>query len=410
MKSKKVIVSGIFILLVAGVAIFAVKRKQAELAKAKPLGANPIPVSVAVVKKGRFLSEKQYVGVISPLNAADISSRITANITDVLFREGKIVKKGDLLIKLDSRNLVQAIAVLKAKAEGIKTEIIANNVNIKSLTNSVKYWQKQKERDKQLFTQKVIPSKQLELSEEKVNEIEGNLDVATQKNKTLEAALDAINEDIKIAQTNLSYANITAPFDGIVCDVPIDPGDLASPGKKLMVFENQNQLKVIVQFPQIDMKYVHLGDKLTVICGKKELEAEISKIYPALGENRMMKVEAVLNPENKNGFISGQYVKVSLTADTIHDVLIVPSSSINIDNCEKAKKALFVLKNGELKKVNVKILGDNEKEAAISGALHTGDKVVVSAYLGWAELADGLKAEDLGAINKPPAKTGQKQK
>jgi len=393
MKIKRLLIVGLVICVFIGVAFFAVKRKKAALSLAKPLGSNPIPVSVVSVKEGDFISTKRYVGIVEPLNAADISSRITADIVKVLCREGKSVKKGDMLIKLDDRNLVQAITVLNAKLEGIKTQIVSNNVNIKSLTASANYWLKQLKRDKQLYDKNIVSAKQLELSTERLNESQGKLDVTSQKNKTLEAQLTAIQGDIRIAETNLSYADIKAPFDGIVCDVPVDPGDQASPGKKLMTFENQHQLKVVVQFPQIDMQYVHLGDTLSLQCGDTMKSAKISKIYPALGANRMMKVEAILPIGHNNGFISGQYIKAALATNVIKNVLIVPSAAINIDNNKNQPNSLFLLKNGRLKKVDVKLLGNNQIEAAVSGALKVGDKAVVSAYLGWAELADGLKAE-----------------
>lgn len=392
MKMKRLIIV-VILVLIMGVAIFAIKRKKATLAKAKTLDEQSLPVSVIPVKKGDFVVVRRYIGIIEPLNKADISSRITADIVKVLYREGKLVMKGDLLIKLDNRNLLQAIIVLKAKAEGIKTEIVANNVNIKSLAYSVDYWEKQVKRDKQLFKKNVIPAKQVELSDKKLNEIHGQLEIASQKNNTFKAELTAIQGDIKIAETNLSYADITAPFDGVVCDAPVDPGDQAAPGKKMMIIENQHQFKVVIQLPQMDMKYINSRDKLKIQCRRIEVVAKISQIYPALGANRMIKVEAVLAPNNEKSFISGQYVKVSISTGTMNNVLIVPSASINIDNNKSSEKYVFILKNGVLQKLVVKVLGNNEIEAAVSGALKAGDQVVVSAYLGWARLADGVQAK-----------------
>ncbi len=390
---KKTILVLLIISLLVGIAIFAIKRKRNALAEAKPIGNRPIPVSVELVKYGDFISEKRYVGIIEPLNTADISSRITAEITKIFCREGKFVKKGELLIKLDNRSLIQSISVLKAKAEGIKTQLAANNVNIKSLINSVSYWQKQVERDKRLFNKKIIPAKQLELSEEKLNEIKGQLDIARQKNRTFEAELNAVQGDIELAKTRLSYADITAPFDGVVCDVPVDPGDLASPGKKLMEIENQHKLKVSVQLPQVDMKYVHMGDELRLHCKNINGNAKIIKIYPAIGDNRMVKIEALLPEGKQKKFVSGQYVKVFLTVRRIKNILIVPSSSINIDNQQGTEKYLFIVKKGVLNKVKIKIVADNGIEAAVTGFLQPGCKVVVSAYLGWAKLANGLAAK-----------------
>jgi RND family efflux transporter MFP subunit len=394
-RNKKIIIMAVVLGIMLVVAFVAVKRKKAALAKAKPVGVNAIPVSVIAVTKSNFSMIKNYIGIVEPLNSANISSRITADIVKVLYREGKSVQAGELLLKLDDRNLVQAIVVLKAKAEGVKTQMIANNVNIQSLKGSVNYWQKQVERDRKLFKQNIIPAKQFELSNEKLNEIQGKLNVAAQKNKTLAAELAAVNGDIKIAKTNLSYADISAPFNGVVCEVPVDPGDLASPGKKLMVLENQHLLKISVQLPQTDMKYVKINNKLHIQCRKTEITAKISKIYPALGSNRMMKIEAILPAANEKDFVSGQYVKVSLTTGILHSVLIVPAAAINIDNQTSSHKYLFILKDGELKTVTVKILGNNEIKAAVTGNLNVGDKIVVSAYLGWAELAAGLKAEEV---------------
>ena len=395
MKIKRVIIVVLFILILVGIAVVAIRRKKAILAKAKPVGNMPIPVSVEEVKRGDFSAFKRYVGIVKPLNTANISSRITAEITKIYYTEGNNVKKGDLLMKLDDRNLKQAIAVLKAKAEGVKTQIVSNNVNIKSMTSSVAYWKKQLDRDKKLFDKNIVSAKQLELTTEKLNEIQGEFDVTLQKNKTLEATLKVIKGDIKLAETNLSYADITAPFDGVICDIPVDPGDLAAPGKKLIEVENQNKLKVAVEIPQVDIKYIKLGENLKIQCRAFEADAKISKIFPALGVNRMMKIEAILPDKNKQGFVSGQYVQVLLTTEILKNVLTVPSASLNIDNKKSNEKYLFLLKNGRLKKTDVKILGNNEQAVAVSGDLQVGDRVVVSAYLGWAELADTLKAEEV---------------
>ena len=143
------------------------------------------------------------------------------------------------------------------------------------------------------------------------------------------------------------------------------------------------------------MKYVKIGNKLHIECRGVGITAKITKMYPALSSNRMMRIEAILQKKYEKDFVSGQYVKVSLTTGTFDNVLIVPAAAINIDNQQTGHKYLFILKNGLLHKVNLKILGNNELKAAVSGPLKVGDKVVISAYLGWAELANGLKAEEV---------------
>jgi RND family efflux transporter MFP subunit len=401
MKKKKVLAIGVilFLIVIAAICVIAVKLKKAQLAKAEPIGNKPIPLSVAELKKGDFSIYKHYVGVITPLNSSNISSRITAEVVDIKVTEGNRVKKGDTLILLDDRALRQSINVLKAKAESIKTQILANQVKIDSLKISVAYWQKQCDRDKKLYENKIVSAKTYELSSEKLNEIEGEYNIALQQNNTYKATLSSVLEDIKIAETNLSYAVITAPFDGIICNVPVDPGDLAIPGKSLVEIENQKPLKVTVQIPQVDMKYIQLEKTLLVSSDSendsKVISAPVTKIYPAIGSNRMMKIQGVLPEESSSELVSGQYVKVKIAATTFKDVIIAPAEAVNIDNNSDNGKNIFIVRGGVLKKVPVNLLGYNEVYAAISGTVEPGDKVVVSAFLGWAKLADGLKAEIL---------------
>ncbi len=391
MKIKRVVISLIIILLIAGVAIFAVIRKKKELSKAKALTNRPVPVSVVEIKVGEFVTSKRYVGVMIPLTTANISSRITSEIIEIYHREGENVKKGDKLLKLDGIQLEQTIAVEKTKVESVKTEIVANNVSVKSLKDSVAYWEKQVNRDDSLNEKNIISKKQLEQSREQLNSVTGRYNVALQRCKTLEALLASTQGALRLAEISLSYANIVAPFDCVVCDVPIDPGDLASPGKKLMLVENHNQLKVSIKIPQIDMRLVKIGEKIHVTSRTEKAIITITKIYPSVGVNKMVRIDAIIPQVDSNKFVSGQYVLVFLDSKVLKDALIVPSTAINIDNNKQTENAIFVVKDQILTKVPVNVISNNETSAAISGDIKPGDKVVVSAFLGWAKLSNGLK-------------------
>ena len=391
MRNKKVLILLSLIVLLAVIATVAVIRKKKLLAAAEAVGMRPVPVTAEDARTGEFVTSKRYVGIIEPLTTANISSRITSEVVEIFHWEGESVKKGTMLIQLDDRNFVQAISVARAKIENVKTQIASNNVSVAALKNSVDYWKKQVERDVRLCDQDIVPVKQLETSREKLNEVTGQYNVAVQKGKTLDAVLSAAEGELKLAETNLSYANVKAPFDCVVCDVPVDPGDLASPGKKLMVVEDHQHLKVVIKIPQVDMRSVKIGDKIDILSRTAKLIMKITKIYPSVGVNKMVRLDARLPDDASSKFVSGQYVLAYLDSKVMHDALIVPSKAINIDNNPETGSSVFKVVNGTLKKIPVKIIADNEKEAAVSGDIHPGDKVVVSAFLGWAKLADGLK-------------------
>jgi RND family efflux transporter MFP subunit len=395
---KKFLITGILLLLMIGAAILAVKRKQAKLANAQIPGDRPIPITIATAHTGTFTKTLDYVGVVEPNYSANIASRVTSEINEVLRVEGDLVKKGELLIKLDDRKLLGDIAVLKAKLEEIKTKITANGVNVKSLEATAAYWKKQVERDQFLSDKNVTPLKELETSTEKYNNTKGLLDVASQNNKTLLAELTAMKGQEAIAQTNLSYAKIVSPFDGVVCERVVDPGDLASPGKLLMVIENQKKLKVVVDVPQTDVRKLHVGQPVRIACRSYEGHAKLSRIYPAVAKSRMVRVESFLPSSTEGKLISGQYVRISMATSTLTDVTLIPDSAVNSDN-DGGAEVVYILKNGRLKKRQVKLLGNNGKTVALNG-IKAGEQVVVSAFLGWAKLADGLKATPVRELSK----------
>ena len=380
------------IALIIVVAIFAVKRKQAMLAKAPIAGERAIPVTVAVARQGNFVKSLDYVGVVEPHFSANISSRLTSEIEQVLHLEGAVVKAGELLIKLDDRKLRYDIAVLKAKLEEVKTKISGNAVNIRSLQDSVGYWNKQVERDQLLVKEKITPLKQLESSTEKLNEFKGKLDVAIQNGRTLDAELSAMKGQQSIAETNLSYTKIRSPFDGVICEKFIDQGDLASPGKRLLVVENQQQLKVVVEVPQSDIRHLHQGQAINVSCSGYKTSAKLSKIYPAVAQSRMVRIESYLPTNGEGKLISGQHVRISMSIAKLNNVTLIPATAVNFDNNSENSKRVFILADGCLQQQQIKVLGNNGQEVAVSG-IKPGVKVVTSAFLGWAKLANGLKAE-----------------
>jgi len=391
---RKNIILLVILSVFAVVAVFAVIRRKRELASAESIAGRPVPVTVSSVVLGEYHKTRRYVGVVTPLNTAKISSRITSEVVEVNCNEGDVVKKGAVLIRLDARHLQQAVSSAQAKVESVKTKMAANAVTVKSLKASLAYWKKQFERDENLFSNgKIISDKQLDDTSERVNAAQGKFGVALQQAKTLQAEMKAAREAYDLAKTQLSYATLIAPFDATVADVPVAVGDLAAPGHILAILDQVASRTVDFKIPQVDMAYVEMGGLVGVRFRGKKAVAKITTIYPAVGINKMKIVEATMPPDADEAFVNGQYVDVYLVLGNISDALIVPSNALNEDNDSKTPSFVYVLKNGNLKRVEVKVTADNGKTAVVEGALSPGDEVVTGAFLGWAELADGLKAE-----------------
>ncbi len=158
-----------------------------------------------------------------------------------------------------------------------------------------------------------------------------------------------------------------------------------------MLLENHNQLKVSIKIPQVDMRLVNIGDKIHVESRTEKAIIAITKIYPSVGANKMVRVDAQIPTTDSNQFVSGQYVLVFLDSKVLKNAIIVPSTSINLDNNKTTDDSVFIVKDHVLKKVSVNVISNNETEAAITGDIKPGDQVVTTAFLGWAKLSNGLK-------------------
>jgi len=95
-------------------AAFLVNRKKMQLAQAPKYGVRPIPVRATTAKLGNLSTGIDYLAVVEPVRTANISARLTATIDELLCDEGEVVKAGQVLIVLDSREIENNIAATEA--------------------------------------------------------------------------------------------------------------------------------------------------------------------------------------------------------------------------------------------------------------------------------------------------------
>ncbi len=384
----------IFVLLIVALIILAavglVVRKKHKLAKAPKFGLRPYPVRVCVAHSGSLEKTIDYLAIVEPFQVANISARLTTDVNAVLCDEGSVVKANQILIKLDDRDILDDIASVSADIARVKSELEANKVKVSSLKKTLEYWQREAKRDKTLADKGDIPLASAEATIDKANEFEGSYEAAKHNTSALISAIKALESKKKQIETRLSYAVIRSPYDGVVTQRFVDPGDLATVGKKLLVVEDSSKLKLSFDIPQKDISNVKQGDKIEFVINDKKQDAQITNIYPSLDKARMLHVEALLSKEQASGLTIGQYVPVKLNVSLIKDAVLVASESLvqGPDN----DMYVFVVEDSSLKSHKVKVLGASNDETAVEG-ISPDEQVVVSTFLGWANLSSGKKVE-----------------
>jgi len=373
-------------------AVLLIKRKKHELAGAPKYGLRPIPVRVTTAKLGSLSVKIDYLAVVEPVQIANVSARLTATVDKLFCDEGDTVKAGDILIKLDGREIKNDIASVQADIAKTQSELAANQATVASLENSAAYWNREAQRDKALADKGDIAGAQAEATADKANEFKGKLDAAKHKSAALKHLIDSLQNKKAQLKTRLSYCTIKSPYNGLVAQRLVDPGDLASPGKKLLVVEDRSQLKLAFDIPQQDLSKVKEDLDVKFSVNGDLRKAKLSHLFPSLNKARMLRAEVFLSDKQIDGLSCGQYIPVSVVLDKLKDVVLVPASCLV--ECPKHFKHVFVVSGDKLTHPIVKVLASTEDTVAIDG-IKPDEQVVTNTFLGWTTLSAGKKVEVL---------------
>lgn len=365
-------------------------RKRQALAKSPKFELAAAPVDVVSAYRGDLDEGHDYLAVTEPVRTATISARITAAIERVHVQEGATVAQGDVLVTLDSRQFRDGLAAMEAQIAQAEAECAANEANVATLRESAAYWDRERERDSKLAESETIPRTQAEATAEKANEARGRLTAAKQKSVALEQQVRALQRKADELRTTLSYCTISSPFAGVVTVKHVDPGDLAAPGKTLLVVEDRSSVKLAFDVPQGDLPTFHEGLPVSFAVNGDNRSARVRRVYPSLSRARMVRAEIMLSGSEAEELPLGAYVDVMVVFRRCEQATLVPVDAV-INGSRESPHA-FVVRDGVLDARPVKVLGRACELAAVDG-IEPGEQVVVSSFLGWARLSDGMKVE-----------------
>jgi len=356
--------------------------KKGAAPAAKPTGAKaavpPAPVAIQAARKtdvGVYLTE---LGNVTPVATVTIHSRIDGQLMDVYFKEGQLVKRGDLLATLDPRPFQAQLTQYEGQL--IRDREYLNNARLDL------------QRYQQLWKQNSIPKQQLDTQESLVHQYEG--------------AVKADQGLVDSAKVNLIYCRITSPVTGRVGLRQIDPGNIvhAADTNGLVIVTQLQPMTVIFPVPEDNLPEVlgrlKGGTRLAVEAFDREqkqrlaggmLQSIDNQIDPTTGT---VKFKALF-PNKDNALFPQQFVNVSLLVKTLHDSIVVPASAI-----QRGSQGAFVYLVKADKTVTVLpvTVGVTQKDdIAVTSGLNAGEMVVVE---GAERLKEGSRVEVKEASRK----------
>ena len=386
---RLLIVVGVVAALVAGGRTLILRKKQ-SLAQAPTFQLHATLVDTATVVLGDLDKSHDYLAVVEPVKQANVACRVTATIDSVLVDEGDVVSPGQKLVIMDHRQVDAQLTSVEAQIKQAQADLEGNRGTVASLRESLAYWKRETDRDKALAEKETIPGAEAEATAEKMNEIAGNLVAARQKSNALLQQIASLQAKADELRTTQSYCVMESPFAGVITSRKVDPGDLAAPGKILLVLQDIGSQMIAFDVPQSDLPAVKPGLDINFSVNNAPRTAQITRLYPALNRARMLRAEAVLSNEQADGLTLGQYMTVNVVLFHRDQVSLIPAAALIEGNQETTR--IFVVDQGKLQARDVRVLGLAHEQAAVEG-VKPGEEVVVHSFLGWAQLSDGMTVE-----------------
>src|SRR6266566_1094222 len=331
---------------------------------AKPEPPPPVPVIAATVQQQNFPIVLTGIGNVTALNSATVRSMVTEQIVSIDFKDGQLVKKGELLAQLDPSALQAQLDQAEANLARDRAHLLNGKINLN------RYIPLQK--------QGFAPEQQ----------------VATQqaKNAQIEATLKADQAAIEYAKTQLSYTKLVAPFDGVAGIRLLDVGNIIHASTSRSFPGEPNALVVVNQVQPISVMVTLAA-------------ADIPKVQDALakGSVKVIALSADGKTELDTGTLAAIDNQASTTSGTINLKAIFPNPNrrlwpgmlvnvrvvtavqdngltVSLDAVQQGPQGQYVFVVGPDHKVSMQPVSVSETlngEALIDKGLSAGETVVV---------------------------------
>ena len=318
-----------------------------------PQGPPPAKVKLRTVTPQDVKQTAEFIASLNSRNAVTLRPQVNAVVASIPIKPGDQVKAGATLVQLDVSQQAALTANVRATVEARKAALRLAEVNYDRLS-------------------KLAPSGVVSQQE---------YDQAAAQRASAQADLSAAGSQLRAQTVQSSYYRITAPFDGIVGDLPVKVGDLVTPQTVITQFTQDRKLETYVNVPLLLAPKIS-SETLVQILGPDDqpvVEAPVTFISPTVdAATQTVLVKAVF--ENTQGMRYSQYVRVRLVYGR-RKALVVPVVAVTRQG---GQPFVYVAghasgKSGLVAEQRPVQLGEVVgNDYVVTGGLKEGEQVVIS--------------------------------
>ena len=350
-KQKRRIAGTVVVVVLGAFSFFLVshgKTTAGEAARSAP------EVEVANVEQKDIPVYREWVGTLDGLVNAAIRAQVTGYLLTQNYAEGSFVKKGQLLFEIDPRPLQAAADQARgqlAQANGqlaqAQAQFEQSNAQLASAEANQRKAQFDEDRYTPLAKQHAVTQQDLDNAVQNNMSLKAQIKVAAAQVEAAKAqiqaasaAVEAAKATLEAANVNLGFTKLSAPIDGIAGEAQIQIGNLVSPATNAVTTVSTLD-PIKVTFAISEQEYLRLTKqrKPTDPVPPLELILADGSVYPQEGKfaftgrqvNQSTGAIQVtgLFPNPGNVLRPGQYGKVRVAVETLHDAVLVPQQAVS---------------------------------------------------------------------------------
>ncbi|MUH34970.1 efflux RND transporter periplasmic adaptor subunit [Zobellia amurskyensis] len=357
-------------------------------------------LSIATVTQGKFDDYITISGNVAPIATIYMDAYEGGRVEEKLIEEGAMVKKGDIILKLDNINLYEQIlqseSGLALKQNDLRsTKLTFDSRQVegrRSLATASTELQRLKrnfEQNKSLYDEELISKEEYltskenyELSQKQYDIIKVQTENDDQVRKTslpvLEADLKRMQKTLGMVYQRLDHLNVRAPADGQLGFLDAEIGQNLTQGQRI------GQVNVLTDFKieaSIDEHYIDRVQRdLVAVLERngKEYALRLRKVYPEV-RNGKFKVDLVFTDEKPDTIRAGQSYNIKLQLGESNDALLLPKGSFFQST---GGQWIFVVgpDGDQAIKRNIRIGKQNSRYYEVLEGLESGETVITSNY------------------------------
>jgi membrane fusion protein (multidrug efflux system) len=329
-------------LVFAGLAGYKVKTIMKAMEDGPKMAPPPPSVTTVVVKGEPWQPSINAVGSLKAVNGVEVSADLPGIVAEIAFQSGATVKKGDLIVRLDTRQEEAQLRSAQARQQ-------LSTLNLK--------------RQSDLIAKKATS--------------QSEYDAAAAAARQDEAAVEE-------AKALIARKTIVAPFDGVLGIRKVDLGQYLKGGDPIVSLQSVNPILVQFALPQAGINQIALGKRIAVTAagaGDEAFEGTITAINSKIDEtSRNLTIEAEVHNESQK-LRAGMFADVRVFLPEEPNVLLLPATAVNY---APYGNSVFVVASGTapgshiVEQHFVKLGATRGDQVAVLSGLKEGDEVVTS--------------------------------